>query len=91
MLVGPGERVRFVWSKGGNPQAPLPVSVFARGLHIGDGSPADGWRTSRWFDVPDGDGPVLIEIRAPTFQPALLGRSNDRRDLGLCLDAAEIR
>ncbi len=91
VLVGAGEQLRFVWSRGGNPTKPLPVSVFARGLHIGDDRLADGWQTSRWFDIPLGDGPVQIEIRTPTFQPALLGRGNDRRKLGLCLDAVEIR
>ena len=91
ILVGPGEQVRFVWSRGGNPQKPLPVAVFARGLHIGDASLLEGWQTSRWFEVPEGEGPVLIELRTPTFQPALQGRGDDRRNLGLRLDLVEVR
>ena len=89
--VGAGKQVRFVWSREGNPQKPLPVSVFARGLHVGDASLLEGWQASRWFGVPDGEGPALIEIRTPTFQPALHGRGDDRRILGLRLDLVEIR
>ncbi len=91
VLVGPGEQVRLVWSRGGNPQKPLPVSVFARGLHVGDASLLEGWQTSRWFGVPNGEGPALIEIRTPTFQPALHGLGDDRRSLGLRLDLVETR
>jgi hypothetical protein len=91
VLVGPGEHVRFVWSKGGNPLTPLPVSVVARGVRIGEDRLVGGWQTSRWFGIPVGDGPEQIEIQTPTFQPALHGGGNDRRSLGLCLDLVEVR
>ena len=91
ILVRPGEQVRFVWSRGGNPRKPLPVNVFVRGLHVGDSSLLRGWQTSRWFDIPQGEGPALIEIRTPTFQPALHGAGHDYRHLGLRLDLVETR
>jgi hypothetical protein len=91
ILVGPGGQARFVWKAGGNPRIPLPASVFARGIHVGDARLEKGWQTSRWFDIPAGKGPALIEIQTPTFQPALLGRGRDRRNLGLCIDLVEIR
>ncbi len=91
ILAGPGSQARFVWKAGGNPQIPLPVSVFVRGIHVGDARLEKDWQTSRWFDFPAGEGPTLIEIRTPTFQPALLGRGHDRRHLGLCIDSVETR
>ncbi len=91
ILVRQGTQVRFVWSRGGNPRKPLPVSVFVRGVHVGDSSLPGGWGTSRWFDIPQGEGPALIEIRTPTFQPALHGSGHDYRHLGLRLDLVETR
>lgn len=91
ILIATGAQVRFVWSRGGNPQKPLPVAVFARGQHLGDAQLTDGWQTSRWFDLPAGEGAALVEIRVPTFQPALVGPSDDHRHLGLQLDLVEIR
>lgn len=91
ILIAQGGQVRFVWSRGGNPQKPLPVAVFARGQHLGDALLTGGWQTSRWFDLPPGEGPALVEIRVPTFQPALVGPSEDHRNLGLRLDLVEIR
>ncbi len=91
LLVAPAAQVRFVWSRGGNPSNPLPVAVFARGKHLGDALLTGGWETSRWFDLPPGKGAALVEIRVPTFQPALVGPSEDRRHLGLRLDVVETR
>jgi len=91
ILIRPGEQIRFVWSRGGNPRKPLPVSVFVRGFHVADSSLLRGWQTSRWFDIPRGEGPALIEIRTPTFQPALHGSGHDYRNLGLRLDLVETR
>lgn len=91
VLVGPGKQVRFVWSRGGNPHKPLVVRIFASGTHIGDASLDKGWHTSRWFDIPVGTNPVVIEIRSPTFQPARHGGGRDHRNLGICLDLVEVR
>jgi hypothetical protein len=91
ILMAPGKQIRFVWSRGANPRRPLPVSIFARGDHVGDENVGEGWQTSRWFDIPAAEGPALIEIRSPTFQPALAGGGRDRRNLGLRLDLVETR
>jgi hypothetical protein len=91
VLIATGAQMRFVWSRGGNPRNPLPVAVFARGQHLGDALLTGGWQTSRWFDLPPGKGAALVEIRAPTFQPALVGPSEDHRNLGLQLDLVETR
>jgi hypothetical protein len=91
ILVGPAQHFRFVWSPGSNPIQPLSIRVFARGRQIGEAHLDRGWQTSSWFDIPGGDGPVLIEIRAPAFQPAAVGRGHDRRSLSLLVDAVETR
>jgi hypothetical protein len=91
LLLGPGKQVRFVWSRGANPRQPLSVHIFARGDHVGDANLGEGWQTSRWFDIPVAEGPALVEIRSPTFQPALESGGRDRRNLGLRLDFVETR
>jgi len=91
VLVGPGKQVRFVWSRGANPHRPLSVRIFARGDHVGDAILGKEWETSRWFGIPAAEGPALIEIQSPTFQPALVSGGRDRRNLGIRLYVVETR
>jgi hypothetical protein len=91
ILVGSGERLRFVWSRGGNPRRPLRVKISVRGQLVGRAQLTGGWQTSRWYPIPDGDGAAVVEIRVPTYRPALNGAGKDRRALGLCLDLVETR
>lgn len=91
VLVGPGKQVRFVWSRGANPHRPLSVRIFARGDHVGDAILGKEWETSRWFGIPAEEGPALIEIQSPTFQPALASGGRDRRNLGIRLYVVETR
>jgi hypothetical protein len=91
IVVDQGDQVRFVWSRDGNPNKPLVVAVVADGVVAGYESLTGGWESSQWFPLPDGADPVVVEIHTPTFQPALQGRGNDRRNLGLRLDLVETR
>lgn len=91
-LLKRGGEARFRWSKGGNPEATLPVRVWCEGEMLADlFLTTDRWRYSPWFAVPEGEQRVILEIRTHPFQPGMIDGGNDYRSLGVMVDRVETR
>jgi len=91
-LVPPGKQMKFVWSKGTRPEDLLGVRVTCRGQVVGRVRIGTrGWTESEWFDIPQGAGRALVEIRTRTFEPAQRGEKKDNRKLGLKIDRVVVR
>jgi hypothetical protein len=91
ILMPSGDAVRFVWSAGGHPDAPVPVDVLVNGRPVARARVPGPWSTSPWIGLPEGPSQQIIELRVPTFSPIRQDASgSDGRRLGIRLDRVEV-
>jgi hypothetical protein len=89
-LVRGGSRVRLTWSKDGHPKKVIKVRLLCDGRKIGGARLKGGWQMSRWYEVPRSCGPMVLELEAPTFVPAVAHGGRDHRRLGVKVDLVEV-